>query len=295
MLLYLQQYFIIVSDNYFVKLNTVKANITLVLLFAFAVSANAQDNVCANGARSAGMGNAGIAAADIWSTVNNQAALTLLENTEIAAFYKNNFGISELSLSALSVAIPTKTGVVGGSIAHFGFSGYSENQVSIAFAKCLWKIFSLSAQLNYNSFNFTNAYQNETAITGEIGLFAELADNIYAGAHVFNPAKASLSFEEKERLSVRYKTGIAYKPISSLLLCADFIFDSNNDTSFCGGLEYYLLSQLCLRAGASSNPELFTLGAGYVYKQIGFDVAYSYHNVLGNISCISISYKLNKK
>jgi hypothetical protein len=278
-----------------VKLNTAKTNIMFALLFVLAITANAQGNAHANGARSTGMGNAGVAIADAWATVNNQAALTLLKNTEIAAFYKNNFGMSELSLSALSVAVPTKIGVFGGSIAHFGFSEYSENKISITYAKHLWKRFSLSAQLCYNSFNFTNAYQNATAITGEIGLLAELADNFYAGAHVFNPTQSSLSLEEKERLSVRYKAGIAYKPISSLLLCADFIHDGNDDISFCGGMEYYLLSQLCIRAGASSNPELFTLGAGYIYKQIGFDIAYSYHNVLGNISCISISYKLNKK
>jgi hypothetical protein len=291
----LQQLFIIVSDNYFVRVNTAKTNIMFALLFVFAITANAQGNAHANGARSTGMGNAGIAIADAWSTVNNQAALTLLKNTEIAAFYKNNFGISELSLSALSVAAPTKAGVFGGSIAHFGFSEYSENKISITYAKRLWKRVSLSAQLCYNSFNFTNAYQNANAITGEIGLLAELSENFYAGAHVFNPTKSSLALEAKEQLPVRYKIGAAYKPFSLLLLCADLIYDSNNGISFCGGTEYYIVSQLCLRAGVSTNPELFTLGAGYIYRQIGFDIAYSYHNVLGNISCISVSYKLNRK
>ncbi|MDR0420262.1 MAG: hypothetical protein LBH30_02250 [Prevotellaceae bacterium] len=272
-----------------------KTNITLAFLLVFTITANAQNNVHANGARSAGMGNAGIAISDIWSTVNNQAALTSLKNTEIAAFYKNSFGMSELSLSALAVAVPTKAGVFGGSVAHFGFTEYNENKVSLAYAKRLWKMVSLSAQLNYNSFNFTDAYQNATLITGEIGLFVEPTDNFYTGVHVFNPVKSSLSLEEKNSIPVRYKAGVAYKPISSLLFCADFIYDNNNDISFCGGIEYYIVSQLCLRAGASSNPELFTLGAGYIYRQIAFDVAYSYHNVLGNISCISISYKLKRK
>ncbi|MDR2064692.1 MAG: hypothetical protein LBP85_03145 [Prevotellaceae bacterium] len=279
----------------FIKLNTVKIHITLALCCVFAITANAQDNTHAIGARAAGMGNAGVATVDIWSTVNNQAALTLLSSTEISAFYKNNFGISELSLSALSVAVPVKTGVLGGSVAHFGFSEYSETKISLAYAKRLWKMFSLSVQINYNSLNFTNAYQNTTAVSGEVGLFARLADNLYAGAHVFNPTKSSLSLETKERLPVRYKTGIMYKPISSLLFCADFVYDSGNSISFCGGTEYYILSQLCLRAGVSTNPELFTVGAGYIYKRINFDVAFNYHNVLGYTSCISISYKLNKK
>ncbi|MDR2292269.1 MAG: hypothetical protein LBE11_02205 [Prevotellaceae bacterium] len=272
-----------------------KTNITLVFFVVFAITANAQNNTHATGARSAGMGNAGVATVDIWSTVNNQAALSLLPNIEISAFYKNNFGLSELSLSALSFAIPTKTGVFGSSVAHFGFSEYSETKISIAYAKRLWQIFSLGVQLNYNSLNFMAAYQNATAISGEIGMLADLADNFYVGAHVFNPTKSSLSIETKERLPVRYKIGVMYNPVSSLLFCVDFIYDSNNAISFCGGMEYYLLSKLCLRAGASTKPELFTLGAGYRYKQINFDVAYNYHNVLGNISCISISYKFNKK
>lgn len=272
-----------------------KANITLAFFLIFAMTANAQSNISAAGARSAGMGNAGVATVDVWSAVNNQAALTLLPHAEISAFYKNNFGMSELSLSALSVAVPVKTGVIGGSVAHFGFSEYSETKISIAYAKRLWRIFSLSAQLNYNSLNFTAGYRNATAVSGEIGLFADLDDNFYVGAHVFNPTKSSLSLETGEHLPVIYKAGATYKPLSSLLFCADFIYGSNKKISFCGGMEYYLLSQLCLRAGASSHPELFTLGAGYRYKQINFDVAYSYHNVLGNISSISISYKLNRK
>ncbi|MDR2652993.1 MAG: hypothetical protein LBC68_11910 [Prevotellaceae bacterium] len=272
-----------------------KTNITLAFFLVFATVANAQSNVHANGARSAGMGNAGAATADVWSTVNNQAALTLLSDIEMSAFYKNNFGLSELSLSALSVAVPTKIGVFGGSVAHFGFSEYNENKISIAYAKRLWRMLSLSAQINYNSLNFTNAYQNTTAISGEVGVFADLADNFYVGAHVFNPTKASLSLEAKEQLPVRYKIGTAYKPFSSLLLCADLVYDSSRDISFCGGAEYYIVSQLCLRAGVSTNPELFTLGAGYAYKRIHLDVAYNYHNVLGNVSCISVSYKFNKR
>lgn len=267
----------------------------LVFFAVFAVCANAQSNTYANGARSAGMGNAGTATADVWSTVNNQAALTLLHDIEFAAFYKNNFGISELSLSALSVAVPTKIGVFGGSVAHFGFSEYSENKISAAFAKRLWKMFSLSAQINYNTINFINGYQNTTAVSGEVGLFADLSENFYVGAHVFNPTQTSLSLENNEKMPVRYKIGLAYKPISTLLFCTDFIYDNLSRISFCGGMEYYFLTQLCLRAGVSTNPELFTLGAGYQYKQINIDVAYSYHNVLGNISCISVSYKLNKK
>jgi hypothetical protein len=272
-----------------------KTNITFALFLVFAIVANAQSNTHATGARSAGMGNAGVATSDIWSTVNNQAALTLLENAEVSAFYKNNFGMSELSLSALSVAFPAKTVIFGGSVAHFGFSEYGETKISITCAKRLWRMFSLSAQINYTSLNFMSAFQSATAISGEVGLFADLTDNFYIGAHVSNPTKSSLSFDEKEYLPVRYKVGTAYKPIPSLLFCIDFIYDSDNNISFCGGFEYYILSPLCIRAGASTNPELFTFGAGYCYKRINFDVAFNYHNVLGNISSISISYKIGKK
>jgi len=272
-----------------------KTSTAFVILLVFTVNVNAQTNTYANGARSAAMGNAGAAVTDVWSAVNNQAALTGLDNAEIAAFYKNNFGISELSLSALSVVLPAKIGVFSGNVAHFGFSEYSENKVSLAFAKKLWKKFSLSAQINYHNVNFTSGYQDANAVSGEIGLFACLSDNFSIGAHVFNPTQSALSFENNEKLPLLYKAGIAYKPIKTLLFCSDFIYDNNKEISFCGGLEYYLIPQLCLRAGVSTNPELFTLGAGYRYKQLNFDIAYSYHNVLGNISCVSLSYTFGKK
>jgi len=272
-----------------------KTNAAFVFLFVFAITANAQTDTYASGARSAGMGNAGTALADVWATMNNQAALTMLNNAEIAAYYKNNFGMSELSLSALSVVLPTKVGVFGSSVAHFGFSEYSESKISIAFAKQLWKKISLSAQINYNNINFTSGYQNANAVSGEIGLIVSLYDNFHIGAHVFNPTQSALSLESNEKLPTLYKTGIAYQPIPAFLFCSDLIYNSNKEISFCGGFEYYLLAPLCLRAGASTNPELFTLGVGYKYKQMNFDVAYSYHNVLGNISCVSVSYIFGKK
>ena len=272
-----------------------KTNAAFVILFVLTVNVNAQINTHANGGRLAAMGNAGVAVADVWSAVNNQAALTGLDNAEIAVFYKNNFGLSELSLSALSVVLPTKIGVFGGNVAHFGFSEYNESKVSVAFAKQLWKKFSLSAQINYHNVNFTSGYRDANAVSGEIGLLACLYDNLSVGAHVFNPTQSALSLENNEKLPVLYKAGVAYKPISTLLFCSDFIFGSDNEISFCGGVEYYLIPQLCLRAGVSTNPDMFTLGAGYRYKKMNFDVAYSYHNVLGNISCVSVSYTFGKK
>ena len=272
-----------------------KTNAALVFLFVFAINVNAQTSTYASGARSAGMGNAGSAVADVWSTVNNQAALTLLNNAEIAAFYKNNFGISELSLSALSVVLPAKIGVFGSSVAHFGFSEYSENKVSIAFAKQLWKNFSLSAQINYHNVSFTNGYKNANAVSGEVGLLACVYDDFYIGAYVFNPTQSAMSLESNEKLPTFYKAGIAYKPTPTLLFCSDLIYQNDKQISFCAGTEYYIIPQLCVRAGVSTNPELFTLGAGYRYKQMNFDVAYSYHNVLGNISCVSVSYIFGKK
>lgn len=272
-----------------------KTNATLVFLFMLALTVNAQTNTHANGGRSAGMGNTGAAVADVWSTVNNQAALTLLHNAEIATFYKNNFGVSELSLSALSVVLPVKTGVFGSYVAHFGFSEYSENKISVAFAKQLWKNFSLSAQINYHNASFTSGYKNANAVSGEVGLFACVHDDFYIGLHVFNPTKSALSLESNEKLPTCYKAGITYKPTKTLLFCSDLICENGKEISFRGGVEYYIISQLCMRAGVSTNPELFTLGAGYRYKQLNFDVAYSYHNVLGNISCVSVSYIFERK
>ena len=272
-----------------------KTSLMFVFSVVFVINTNAQSNTFANGARSSAMGNTGVAVADIWSTTNNQAALTLLENTEISAFYKNNFGMNELSLSALSAAFPTKIGVFGGSLAHFGFSEYNESKISLAYAKRLWKMFSLSAQINYNTVDFTNGYQNATAVSGEVGLFADISDKFHIGAHVFNPTQSSLSLETKEKLPTLYKVGVAYKPLATLMICSDFEYNNDNDTSFRGGIEFYLLPQFCLRAGTATNPELFTLGVGYNSKQINIDAAYAYHNVLGNISSINISYKFKKR
>ena len=88
-----------------------------ILLFLFiqvfiSPNANAIGNK-SSGARSLSLGNANVTLHDLWSANNNQAGLAYVKEFGIGIAYENRFGLSELGLKTLNMAVPIKFGTLG--------------------------------------------------------------------------------------------------------------------------------------------------------------------------------------
>src|SRR4051812_4058526 len=106
-------------------------------LITYALSLSAATNYPV-GARSSAVANASVTYSDLWAAFNNQAGLAQLKNMSAGVYYENKFLLSDLSLRSFAFAVPVKkTGVFALSASVFGFSLYSEQKASIAYAKQL--------------------------------------------------------------------------------------------------------------------------------------------------------------
>ena len=244
------------------------------------------------GGRSAAMGNASVAFSDIWAIHNNQAGLANLKSISAGFYYENRYSLKELSMKSGAFILPTKSGVFGLSMNYFGYKNYNEQKIGLAYAKSFGERFSAGLQMDYLSTHIGEEYGNKRTFTFELGVIAELTENLCLGAHIFNPARVKLNDYNNERIPTIAKLGLSYKFSEKLLLSIETEKDINFEPEFKGGIEYKIIKEIYIRTGISTNPVLNTFGFGIEIKRLKIDFASSLHPVLGYSPQISMVYKL---
>ena len=89
--------------------------------------------------------------------------------------------------------------------------------------------------------------------------------------------------------------GINYKFSSQVLATIEAEKNLLNKPVFRAGLEYHTNEVLYLRAGIGTSPSLASFGIGIKKDAYQFDIAASYHQVLGFSPEISFQYTVGKK
>lgn len=247
------------------------------------------------GARSAGIAHASVTLNDIWAIHHNQAGLAFLDNPSASVYYENRFMIKEMGLSSVAFAMPTKTGTFGIVYHNFGYSQYAETKFGLAYARKLSEKLSAGIQLNYNTLRLGDIYGKNQALTAEIGVRAQLTDELTFGAHVYNLNRARLANYNNEYIPTIMRLGADYKISKKVFIAAEAQKDIDHKIIFKSGIEYHIIDAIFIRAGISTNPVLNTFGFGLNLKNLQLDVAASYHQVLGFSPQLSLTYIFSKQ
>jgi len=244
-------------------------------------------------ARAAGLGNSSIALSDPWSISINQAGLGWQRSCWVGVSHENRYLIKELSYSSLGGCIPVKPGTFGISLTHFGYSQFNQSQFGVSYGMMLSKTIAAGVGINYHSLRIASGYGSSSCITAEGGVLYQPVEKFAIGAHAFNPFRSSLGSDQN--LSTSFGIGLAYQPASYILITLQGD-DSNQSTPvFRTGIEYNPVRNLSIRAGMSSNPMSLAFGLGWRVKGMTFDLAFSYHEVLGYTPYLSLSYTFGSK
>jgi hypothetical protein len=247
------------------------------------------------GAKAMGMGKNGLLNIDVWSVYNNQAALASIENVNAGLYYENLFTTSQLGISAGAFVLPALTGTFGLNIAHLSVENYGETRIGVGYGKKLAEKLSLGVQFNYHLLSYASEYPLFYTFTGEIGLIATPLDNLFIGAHVFNPTFAKLNSRFEDSVPVLFEIGAGYRIVRKLMLTAEIKKEKNDKMSPRIGIDYSLFKNMSLRSGVSFNPVEICFGAGWGLKKgLNLDFAFYYHDILGYTPQISMSYRFGK-
>ncbi|MEA3443281.1 MAG: hypothetical protein U9R19_00995 [Bacteroidota bacterium] len=266
-----------------------KVFVSIIILIA-GFSADAGNENYPVGARQAAMANSSVMQADLWSLWHNQAGLAFLNKTTFGVHYENRFIINEYGYQAFGLAVPSKYGTVGISISYFGYKLYNEKKFGLAYSRAFGDKFSFGLQIDYLHTHIDQEYGNQGVAVFEAGVMAEVIDNLFIGAHVYNPTQSKLAIYEEERIPTVYRFGLGYSILEKAFISLEYEKDIDFETRFKAGLEYNVVKNFYLRTGIKTKPFENAFGLGYVFDNIHADIAFTNHEILGLTPHFSMLY-----
>ena len=262
------------------------------LMFFWAASLSAQTRYYA-GTPAAGMGNASVTIADEWAMFNNIGALASYGKMSAAVGYDNRFSVSGLNTLSAGFTSPvnfgTNAGCIGVSAMRFGDNIFNEQQIGVGYGHKIQGV-SLGLKLNYWQTAIEGLGTRGT-FTLEFGGVAQLTKTLFFGMHIYNFTQAKLTANEESRIPAVMKAGLSYRPAGNkLMLNAEIEKEGDRPVRTKFGVAYDLMPNLVLRTGATTAPFRGSLGAGWRFKNMGFDYAINTHQTLNMSHHISFVY-----
>jgi len=244
------------------------------------------------GARSKGMGHSNTVMVDEWAIFNNVAGISGVENGSVVFGYDRFFRIEGFNRVGAAVIQPFNFGTIGASAFRFGDELLSEQIFSTAFSNKIGFV-RLGARANYYQIRIEES-GTASAFYLDFGGIVELIPDLIFGAFISNLTVSKLSNPERTKLPVVMKIGISYQPTDEITFNVDVQKDVEFDPLFKIGLEYRILSKICLRTGINTNPFQAFFGAGLVLNRFKIDYAVGSQQLLGMSHQASVTFKYQK-
>lgn len=258
---------------------------TLFILLSLAISTTAMAYDISNpiGGRSAAMGRTSACSQGLWAIQNNPAGLSQLKGLAFGGYYENRWFTKATGFKSAAFAMSfDKAGTIGVSFNQFGYELYNENKLGIAYAKGFGQYIQIGIQLDYLFLKSNDDYGRQDAITFEIGLQSHVTDKLTLGTYLFNPVSFKMHTFNDAKIPTVFRFGIEYQFTKNFSAQCEIEKDtSHKGVSLRAGLEYEVINNLFIRAGAQSNPGIVTFGVGYQIKFFQINIAAQMHNKLG--------------
>lgn len=249
------------------------------------------------GARFAGMGGTGLTLIDLWSVRLNPAGLAGLDKPVAGIFYQRHYLSEDLSHQGLAVALPVGKGTFGLAGDRFGYELYNETRASLAYAMRFSDGLRAAVQLDYLGVQLGGNYGSTSAFTAELGVQAKLTDELWLGAHLYNPNRAKLDATTEsnitldERVPTLLRAGLGWIVSTKLTLTGEVEKDIDRDERFRFGVEYNPNKVLYLRTGVSTASVQGHFGVGFKLKQLDIDLAVAVRSQLGATPMLNLNYR----
>ncbi|MBN1595881.1 OmpA family protein [candidate division FCPU426 bacterium] len=238
----------------------------------------------------------------------NPAALASYPFFNLELSYRRHWSDTELGFASLAVPTPWGTAGVGLVYAQtLNIEGYDQyGQAGAFFATqdisaklgyaCHWGGFSLGAAAGYVQQDLHTVRVRGWG--GDLGLRWEFYPGVCAGASLLHLGAT----EVKDPLCREARCGFSARIWSNAQVSYDLVVPRDSEMYLGGGLEYYPLEYLCLRAGIRSGPDhymalgalsLLSLGAGLAWSDFFIDYVFQPSALLGNVHHLSFGYRFS--
>lgn len=228
----------------------------------------------------AGLGAYSESHADLFSFTSNQASLAQLKQAAAGVYAERRFLLSELNSFTAVAGLPTSSGNFGWKASYYGFTGYNETQLGLAYARNLGKNIDAGVQFNYNGIQIAEGYGNAAAISFDAGILLLITERLRAGVQVSNPAGGKFG-KSGEELAAQYSFGMGFEASEKFFFGAEIVKEEDRPVNVHAGLQYKFIPQLLARTGLSTSTSSLYFGVGLLLRSCRLDITTSYHPQLG--------------
>ncbi len=244
----------------------------------------------AAGAGEAGMGYVCIMNRGFWASFHNQASLAYNKTFSFGINYENRFMLNELGTRSAALSIPAGKASLGTVYSDFGYTDYKRYMTGLACGMKLSESIAAGLQVDYYSERTYGEYDNNQAVTFEMGLIILPDDKIRLGIHLFNPLPNSI---RKSYMPSNLRIGAGLDISKILFAGIEAEMSTQNNLNLSGGFEYMAANRLWLRSGFSTTNSSFSFGLGYETKFAKVDLGFKTHDKLGVTSSVSVIFKIH--
>ncbi|MBD3615095.1 MAG: hypothetical protein HUJ22_00880 [Gracilimonas sp.] len=231
------------------------------------------------GAKGLGMGQATTAIPGYeWALFANPALLNS-DNAAIGFYGLRNYGFAELTDMSATGSVPTKLGVAALGFHRYGDNLFSETRIRFGY-KNDWQMLHFGVVANYNHISFGADYGSGGALGLDVGIAAELAEDLWIGARSTNVNHPEYG-DIDEELAREMAIGFTYGLNELAVFAFDVVKDVRFPVSYRGGLEIAVIEDLKGRVGITTEPLSYSLGFGYGKDRWSFNFAVQKHELLG--------------
>jgi long-subunit fatty acid transport protein len=267
----------------------------LILVFSFLFSTKMMAQIgyrLVSGGQSAALGNAALATHSADAVFQNPASLLFITRPTATLATEMRFGVKELRPIGVGFIQPTKSGVFGFSLQHFGFSAFQQQKLGVALARRFSDKLDVGIQLDYLHLQAPD-YGNAHLLTFEIGCNTLITKDLILAAYVYNPLAIRLN---EEHISSVFRLGIAYSVNDYVVVATEIEKNLVDGANFRFGINYKIAKTVAVRCGFSSLPASFSFGIGYqLSKNIVIDAALAHQALLGSTPSLSLTYDFGKE
>ncbi len=266
----------------------------LVLSFLFPTKITAQIGYrLVSGGQSAAMNNAASAVSSADAVFQNPASLLFITRPTATLATEMRFGVTELKPIGVGFIQPTKSGVFGFSLQHFGFSAFQQQKLGVAFARRFSDKLNVGIQLDYLHLQAPD-YGNAHLLTVEIGCNTLITKDLMLSVYVYNPLAIRLS--ASERVPSVFRLSGAYSVNAYVVVAAEIEKNLLEGANFRFGMDYKITQTVAIRCGFSSLPASFSFGIGYhLSENLVIDAALAHQALLGSTPSLSLTYAFGKE
>ena len=216
---------------------------------------------------------------DVFSFVNNQAALAQTKNAAAGVYGEKRFLLAATSMYSAGIALPSSSGNFGINLVYAGFKNFNEHQLGLAYARSLGPTVDIGLQFNYYGYRIP-AYNNASTVTVEMGALLHLTDHFNVGIHVYNPVGGKM-IKTGEQLAAVYKMGLGYDVSELFFVGAELVKQENTPVNINAGMQYQLAKQFFAKMGIATATASTYGGVGICWNTMRLDISGSYHPQLG--------------